>query len=119
MDKVTNNRPIPLSPEDVKHIEAAAQAVRPRFFRERFKPELLGIYFCANCGATPYRNVPANPTPTASCPNCGFDDWIWEPYPTCDVCGKSLNPRAGEDFYDEPRGTVTCADHWQEPKGGR
>lgn len=117
MDKVTDNRQITLTPEDVKQIRAAAKAVRPRFFRERSKPEPLGIYFCANCGITPYRNVPANPTPTASCPNCGFDDWIWEPYPTCDVCGKSLDPCTGEDFYDEARGTVTCAAHWQETKG--
>lgn len=69
-----------LTPEDVEQIELAAHEVRPRFFRERFTHhEPLGIFFCENCGTTPYRDVPSTPRPTDPCPNCGFDDWIWEP----------------------------------------
>lgn len=32
----------------------------------------------------------------------------------CDICGKVLDCLAGEDFYDEARGIVTCAAHWRE-----
>ena len=31
----------------------------------------------------------------------------------CDVCGRRLNCWEGEDFYDEARGLVTCAEHWK------
>lgn len=38
-----------------------------------------GIFFCANCGTTPYVEVSMNERPTADCPTCGFDEWIFEP----------------------------------------
>lgn len=34
----------------------------------------------------------------------------------CDICGKLLNRLANEDFYDEARGIVTCAEHWKGDK---
>ena len=38
-----------------------------------------GIFFCANCGTTPYAEVSVNERPTSDCPTCGFDEWIFEP----------------------------------------
>lgn len=32
----------------------------------------------------------------------------------CDVCGARLDPSRDEDFYDETRGRVTCAEHQEE-----
>lgn len=39
----------------------------------------LGLFFCENCGTTPYVGVPYAQKPDAPCPRCGFTGWIWEP----------------------------------------
>ncbi len=38
-----------------------------------------GLFFCANCGATPSVDVTYAEKPTVRCPACGDDQWIFEP----------------------------------------